>query len=137
MNNDQKAIMSVLCLLMFLSGSASFQRGMCVRVTHCLAGFESLLFPSGGVSGKNDFALCFAGKTEVRIIHLKTRWVCRDGERQQAQQQTAAKTIIIKLQNGLKEQRTLPEIPGGNSLTHAHTDVSLPACGVIVKMSFQ
>ena len=42
-----------------------------------------------------------------------------------------------QLQNWLKEQRILPEIPSGNSLTHAHTDVSLPACGVIVKMSFQ
>lgn len=52
MNNYQKAIMSVLCLLMFLCGSVSFHRGMCVRVTHCLAGFESLFLPSGGSQGE-------------------------------------------------------------------------------------
>lgn len=52
MNNYQKAIMSVLCLLMFHCGRVSFHKGMCVCVTHCVAGFESLFFPSGGSQGE-------------------------------------------------------------------------------------
>lgn len=62
MNNYQKAIMSVQWLLMFLCGSVSFHRGMCVCVTHCLAGFESLFFPSGGSQG--EMTLLRVGREE-------------------------------------------------------------------------
>ena len=95
MHNYQKAIMSVLSLLMFLSGSVSFHRGMCVRVTHCLAGFESLFSPSGGSQG--EMTLLRVRKWEERGKDYPDEDVVGgDEERQQARRQTVArKTIII------------------------------------------
>ena len=49
--------MSALCLFMFHRRSEFFHGGMCVCVTHCLAGFESLFLSVGGSRG---------GRTEER-----------------------------------------------------------------------
>lgn len=116
----------------------SFHRGMCVRVSHCLALFESLFFPSGG------------SRAEMTLLRVRREERGKDypdedvadgwkaEERQQAQQQTAAKTIIINCKLTKRTENIAYNLPGGNCVTtHAYTAVSLPACGVIVKISFQ
>lgn len=88
--------MSAQCLLMFLCGSVPFHRGMCVFVSHCLAGFESLFFPSGGFQGEMTFLrvrMAERGKDYPDEDVPGGGW--RAEKRRRAWQQTVAETIII------------------------------------------
>lgn len=68
---------------------------MCVCVTHCLAGFESLFLPGGG--SPREMTLLRVRREERGKDYPGGDVVggCMAEEQQQAQQQTVAKTIII------------------------------------------
>lgn len=99
-----------------------------MRVSHCLAGFESLFSPSGG--SRAEMTLLRVRREERGKDYpdedVADGW--RVEEQQQTQHQTAAKTIIINCKLSKRTENIAYNLPGGNCGNYTHIHRRLSTC---------